>query len=148
FDRHAHELEYDHLVIALGSITNFYNVPGLETHAVTMKTLGDAIHLRNRMIAMLEEAETECASAADAGLLTMVVAGGGFAGVETIGAANDFVRDALPFYPRLRHRPIRMVLVHAGEEILPELGDRLGAYARRKLTERGIEILTSARVTS
>lgn len=148
FDRHAHELEYDHLVIALGSITNFYHLPGLEANALTMKTLGDAIHLRNRVIATLEEADTECASDDDHGLLTFVVAGGGFAGVETLGALNDFVRDALRFYPRLRQRPIRMVLVHAGAGILPELGTELGAYAERKLAERGMEIITNARVTS
>jgi NADH dehydrogenase len=146
FDRHAHEVEYDHLIVALGSITNFYHLPGLETNALTMKTLGDAIHLRNRVIATLEEADTECASPQDEGLLTVVVAGGGFAGVETLGALNDFVRDALTYYPRLRERKIRMVLVHAGTEILPELGDELGSYARRKLTERGLEIVTGARV--
>jgi NADH:quinone reductase (non-electrogenic) len=146
FDRHAHELEYDHLVLALGSITNFYHLPGLEAHALTMRTLGDAIHLRNRVIATLEEADTECAD--DHGLLTFVVAGGGFAGVETLGAVNDFVKDALRFYPRLRQRPIRMVLAHAGAEILPELGPELGAYARRKLAGRGIEVITDARVTS
>jgi NADH dehydrogenase len=147
FERHGHELEYDHLVIALGSITNFYGLPGLESLALTMKTLGDAIHLRNRVIATLEEADTECAGSDD-GLLTFVVAGGGFAGVETLGALNDFVRDAVRFYPRLRHRPLRMVLVHAGPTILPELGDQLGAYAARKLAARGLEVLTNARVTS
>ena len=67
FDRHAHEIEYDHVIIALGSITNFYHLPGLETNAFTMKTLGDAIHLRNRVIATLEEADTECASPQDDG---------------------------------------------------------------------------------
>jgi NADH dehydrogenase len=111
-----------------------------------MKTLGDAIHLRNRVIATLEEADTECGSSDATGLLTIVVAGGGFAGVETMGAVNDFVRDAMTFYPRLRDRRIRMVLVHAGPEILPELGPDLGSYARRKLTERGIEIFTNAKV--
>jgi NADH:ubiquinone reductase (H+-translocating) len=146
FDRHAHEVEYDHLIVALGSITNFYHLPGLETNALTMKTLGDAIHLRNRLIATLEEADTECASPQDDGLLTVVVAGGGFAGVETLGALNDFVREALAFYPRLRNRKIRMVLIHAGPEILPELGGELGSYARRKLTERGLEIITGAKV--
>lgn len=146
FDRHAHEIGYDQLVIGLGSITNFYGLPGLESQALTMKTLGDAIHLRNRVIATLEEADTECA-AADAGLLTFVVAGGGFAGVETIGALNDFVRDAVRHYPRLRQRHIRMVLVHAGPAILPELGETLGRYAERKLLQRGLEILTSRHVT-
>jgi NADH:ubiquinone reductase (H+-translocating) len=146
FERHAHELEYDHLVIALGSITNFYGLPGLESHALTMKTLGDAIHLRNRVIATLEEADTEC-NESD-GLLTFVVAGGGFAGVETIGALTDFVRDALRFYPRLQHRRVRMVVVHAGNEILPELGPELGGYTHAQLENRGIEVLTGARVAS
>ena len=132
FDRHAHEIEYDHLIVALGSVTNFYHLPGLETNALTMRTLGDAIHLRNRVIATLEEADTECASAQRDGLLTVVVAGGGFAGVETLGAMNDFVREALVFYPRLRDRAIRMVLVHAGHEILPELGDELGSVRATK----------------
>jgi NADH dehydrogenase len=147
FERHVHELEYDQLVIALGSTTNFYDLPGLEAHALTMKTLGDAIHLRNRVIATLEEADSEC-SGSTSGLLTFVVAGGGFAGVETLGALNDFVRDALAFYPRLKDREIRMTLIHAGPEILPELGPKLGAYARRKLLQRGLEIFTSARVTA
>src|SRR5271157_919439 len=73
FDRHAHDLPYDHLVIGLGSIPNFFNLPGLEQHALTMKSLGDAIHLRNRLIAHLEEADTECGAAERRPLLTFVV---------------------------------------------------------------------------
>ena len=145
FEHHSHELGYDHVVFALGSITNFYGLPGLEQRALTMKTLGDAIHLRNRVIAMLEEADTECAAGRD-GLMTFVVAGGGFAGVETIAAVNDFVREALEFYPRLSEDRVRMVLVHSGAVILPELGAKLGAYAQAKLTARGVEVLTNARV--
>src|SRR5581483_3495490 len=147
FEPHEHDLEYDHLVVALGSMTNFYGLPGLEQRALTMKTLGDAIHLRNRTIATLEEADTECA-AGRGGLLTFVVAGGGFAGVETIAGLNDFVRDALKFYPRIAPNRVRMVLVHAGPVILPELGATLGAYAQRKLASRGIEIVTDAKVTA
>src|SRR5262245_24342517 len=146
FERHEHHLPYDHLVVALGSITNFYGLPGLEQRALTMKTLGDAIHLRNRVIAALEEADTECA-AGRGGLLTFVVAGGGFAGVETLAGLNDFVRDALRFYPRLTPDQIRMVLVHPGGTILPELGEPLGKYTQKKLATRGIEIMTNARVT-
>ena len=71
-----------------------HGLPGLEQRALTMKTLGDAIHLRNRVIATLEEGDTECAAGHD-GLLTFVVVGGGFAGVETIAGLNDFVREAL-----------------------------------------------------
>ena len=146
FERHDHTLPYDQLVIALGSITNLYGLPGLEQRALTMKTLGDAIHLRNRVIATLEEADTECAAGRD-GLLTFVVAGGGFAGVETIAGLNDFVRAALEFYPRLTPECIRMVLVHSGPTILPELGEALGGYAQQKLRARGIEIITNARVS-
>jgi NADH dehydrogenase len=145
-DGHLHELDYDQLVIALGSTTNFYGLPGLDAHALTMKTLGDAIHLRNRLIATLEEADTECAGG-DESLLTFVVAGGGFAGVETLAAVNDFVRDAARFYPRIKRDRIRMVLIHSGPHILPELGEQLGAYAQAKLQMRGLEIITNARVS-
>jgi NADH dehydrogenase len=146
FDNHTHELGYDHLVVALGSITNFHGLPGLEQHALTMKTLGDAIHLRNRVIAALEEADTECRADGDGGL-TCVVAGGGFAGVETLAGLNDFVREGLRFYPRIRPEKVRMVLVHSGPAILPELGEHLGGYAQRKLARRGVEIVTDARVS-
>ena len=90
FDHHHHDLEYDHLVFGLGSITNFFNLPGLQERALTMKSLGDAIHLRNRLIALLEEADTECSAAVRQPLLTFVVAGGGFAAVIT--GANACLR--------------------------------------------------------
>lgn len=149
-DLHHHDLDYGQLVLALGSITNFRGVPGLAEHALTMKSLGDAIALRNQVIASLEEADTECSARAGrrAALCTVVVAGGGFAGVETIGALNDFVREALRFYPNLREAELRLVLVHSGDEILPELDARLGAYARAKLAARGVEIHLGKRVAA
>ncbi len=149
-DRHSHTLEYDHLVIGLGSTTNFFELPGLERHAFTMKSLGDAVRLRNTMIEHLEEADTECAAQAclREPLMTVVVAGGGFAGVETLAGINDFVRAALPFYPNLKAEHVRMVLVHPGQGILPELRPELGRYAERKLRERGIEIRLGTRVVA
>jgi NADH dehydrogenase len=147
FDHHAHSLEYDHLVLGLGASTNFFNLPGLAQRALTMKSLGDAIHLRNRLISLLEEAETECCAAVRRPLLTFVVAGGGFAGVETIASINDFVRNAIRFYPNLREDHLRVVLVHPGALILPELGEKLGRYSQTKLAERGVEILTGTKVT-
>jgi NADH dehydrogenase len=147
-ERHQHEIEYDHLVIALGSITNFFNLPGLAERALTMKSLGDAIHLRNRLIQHLEEADFECCPIARKPLLTFVVAGGGFAGAETIASINDFLREAIGFYPHITKDMLRVVLVHPGPVILPELGDKLGYYAQRKLTERGVEIHVNAKVTS
>jgi NADH:ubiquinone reductase (H+-translocating) len=148
FDHHHHELSYDHLVIGLGSITNFFNLPGLAEKALTMKSLGDAIHLRNHLIALLEEADTECSDEVRGPLLTFVIAGGGFAGVETIAGINDFVREAVRFYNNLREDMLRVVLVHPGDVILPELGPKLGRYAQQKLSERGVEILVQTRVTA
>lgn len=147
-EHHHHRLEYDHLVLALGSVTNFHGLPGLEESSVTMKSLGDAIHLRNRLIANLEEADLECCAHMREALLTVVVAGGGFAGVETLAGVNDFLREALDAYPHLEERHLRMILVHSGEEILPELGPQLGAYARRKLEERGVAVVLGRRVAS
>ncbi len=143
---HHHELEWDHLVLALGSITNFFNLPGLEERALTMKSLGDAIAVRNRLIQHLEEADFECAVGALNHLLTFVVAGGGFAGVETVGSVNDFLREALRFYPHLTEDMLRVVLVHPGPVILPELDERLGRYAQTVLAARGVEIRLGARV--
>ncbi len=147
FDHHTHDLAYDQLIIALGSITNFFNLPGLAERALTVKTLGDAIHLRNRLIQLLEEADTECAAGNREPLLTFVVAGGGFAGVETIAGIHDFVCEILPFYPHISRKLVRAVLVHPGKFILPELGEELGAYAQTKLSERGVEIRGSSKVT-
>jgi NADH:ubiquinone reductase (H+-translocating) len=148
FHRHSHTLEYDHLVLALGSVTNFFNLPGVAERALTMKSLGDAIQLRNRLIAHLEEADTECARAERQPLLTFVVAGGGFAGIETIASINDFLHDALPFYPNLKEEMLRVVLVHPGEFILPELGGKLGRYADKKVRARGVEIFSKSKVAA
>ena len=147
FDHHQHTLEYDYLVLGLGSTTNFYGLPGVEERALTMKSLSDAMRLRNHLIAHLEEADSECCMVKNP-LLTFVVAGGGFAGVETIAGINDFVRDALRSYPNLREDMVRVVLVHPGKYILPELGEKLGAYAQRKLSERKVEIRVDTKVAA
>jgi NADH dehydrogenase len=146
--RHTHELEFDQLVLSLGSTNHFFGLPGVEEHAITMKSLADAVALRNRLIAMLEEADTECARNVRAGLLTFVVAGAGFAGAETAGSINDFLRSSLRFYPNLKRNDIRLVLVHPGDVILPELQSRLGVYAQEKLAQRGVEIHARTRVSA
>ncbi len=137
---HRHDLEYDHLVLALGSVTNFYGIPGLEGHALTMKSLADALALRNRLVRTLEEADFECATEQRSSLATFLVAGAGFAGVETVAAINDFLREGVRFYPRLHEGLLRVVLVDAGPVALPELPAKLGRYARDKLAARGVEI--------
>jgi NADH dehydrogenase len=144
---HHHELEYDHLVIALGAVTNFYDLPGVAERALTMKSLGDAIYLRNRLIEHLETADFECSGELREALCTFVVAGGGFAGVETVAAMNDFLHEALAFYPHLHRETVRVVLVHDGPTLLPELGESLGRYAEGKLRERGVEVHLGIRIT-
>jgi NADH dehydrogenase len=146
--KHSRVLDYDHLILALGSITNFFNLPGLAELALGMKSLPDAIQLRARIIRRLEEANSESSVGDRQSLLTFVVAGGGFAGVETVAALNDFVREALQFYPNLAEPMLRVVLVHPGAVILPELDGSLGRYAQQKLAQRGIEIRLDSRVTS
>ena len=139
-------IEFDHLLLALGSETNFFDLPGLSDWAVTMKSLSDAALLRNRVIALLEEANLQEESAIRRQLLTFVIAGAGFSGVETAGAINDFVREAAVYYPDLSEELVRVVLVHPGQFVLPELGEELGDYTERKLCERGVEVFGGVRV--
>jgi NADH dehydrogenase len=136
----AFDLTYDHLVLALGTVPNFHRTPGIEGRALTMKTLGDAILLRNRMIEGLDVADNHPDENERVAMLTVVVAGGGFAGAETAGAVNDLLREAVHFYPNLKERMLRIVLVHPGEVILPELSESLGRYAQEQLRRRGVEV--------
>ena len=148
YRKHSLQIDYDHLVIALGSITNFYDLPGLAGLALAMKSLPDAIQLRAQIIRHLEEANSECNPTDRQSLLTFIVAGGGFAGVETVAALNDFVREALPFYPNLSEGMLRVLLVHSRSVILPELGESLGRYTQKVLARRGVEIRLNTRVKS
>jgi NADH dehydrogenase len=145
---HAHELHFDHLVIALGSVANFFNLPGVEERAVTMQSLNDAVALRSRLIEHLDEADFECCPGLRESLLTVVAAGAGFAGVETVAGVNDFLREAVKFYPNLTKEMIRVVLVEHGPDILPELDGGLGGYAQEKLAGRGVEIRVKTAVAS
>ena len=147
FDHHLHALEFDFLVFGLGSITNTYGLPGVQEHALTMKSLGDAMQVRNRVIAHLEEADSDCCGRIES-LLTLVVAGGGFAGVETVAAINDFVRRAVRSYPHLSEDMLRVILIHPGSVILPELEESLGVYAQKILAERQIEIRLKTKIES
>jgi NADH dehydrogenase len=140
--------EFDHLLLALGSETNFFNMDGVRDWSVTMKSLSDAALLRNRMVALLEEASLQGDEAARRQLLTFVTAGGGFSGTETTGAVNDFVRETMRYYPQLREELLRVVVVHPGNFILPELGEKLGRYAERKLRQRKVEVFKGPRVAN
>jgi NADH dehydrogenase len=135
---------YDRLVLALGAVTRMLPIAGLAEHALRFKTLEDAIRLRNHILRRLE-----LAAAGDAALqLTFVFVGAGYAGVEALAELSDLVRDALRHYPTLRDAPQRWVLVDAAPKILAEIPARLGEYAARELTGRGVEIRTGATLQS
>jgi NADH dehydrogenase len=140
-------LQADHLVVALGSITNFHHIPGLKEHSLTIKTVEEAEVIRNRALALLERADEEPDGTTRQALLTFVVGGGGFSGVETMAALNDLVRGERWRYPRLDPGDIRIVLVHPGSRLLPEIDGSLAAYAQLKLEQRGVEVMLDTEVT-
>jgi NADH dehydrogenase len=144
----SHVLKYDYLVIALGSETNFFGMNEASKQAFTLKSLGDAIVLRNHVINMLEQADIEHEDLnLRTSLLTFLVIGGGFSGVEIVGELNDFVLDSIKhFYHNLEKAKIRRVLVNSGARILPEVTEELSEFALQKLRENGIEVILNTRV--
>jgi NADH dehydrogenase len=140
------EFAYDHLVITLGGVTNYFGVPGAGEHSLPFKTLGDAIYVRNHTIDKLEEAAVEPERSSE--LLTFVIAGGGLTGVEIAGALNDFVRAAAKYYPEIEPERIRLLLIEAGPRLMPEMNERLASFAERVLNERGVEVRTSTAVVN
>jgi len=141
-----YQLEYDHLVLAVGNVTSFAGQPGLAEHALPFKYLGDALVLRNRLIHFLEEADIEPDAELRRALLTFVVAGGGFSGVEAVAELNDFVRGGARSFRRINPSEIRVILLHAGTLILPELPEDLGRFAQKLLLRRGVEIRLNTRL--
>jgi NADH dehydrogenase len=139
-------VEYDYLVLALGCVTNFFGLPGVAERARTMKSLADGAGLHDLVIGKFEHADLEPDGAARRRLLTFVVAGGGFAGVETAAELNDFVRAAGRYYPRIAPDDVRVVLVHPGDRVLPEVSESLSAYALAKLRSRGVEVRLGTRI--
>lgn len=144
---HAYELSYDHLVFGLGTVTDFRGLRGLPEHALPFKDLSDALHLRHHAIRALEEAAIEKHDQElRRELLTFVVAGGGFSGVEVAAELNDFVRYVARNFRGLDPSEIRITLVHATDRILPELPESLGRFAEGILRRRGVEVLLNNRV--
>ena len=139
-------LPYEHLILALGAVPFYYGIPGMGQHAFTLKTLEDAIRLRNHVISMLERADTETDPIERRRELTFVVVGGGFAGTEMIAELFDLVYSTLRYYPNIPDRELRFVLVHGGDHLLPEISTRLGDYALQKLRRRGIEFVLNMHV--
>ena len=143
---HEERIRYDHLIVALGSVSRTLPIPGLAEHAIGFKTLPEAIALRNRVIRSLEMAETLEDPEQRAAYLTFVFVGGGYAGVEGLAELQDFAADAIDEYPRCRTQGLRFVLVEAADRIMRETPPDLAAFTTQELRGRGIEIRTNTTI--
>jgi NADH dehydrogenase len=145
--RTAHgEIPFDHLLMTVGSVPNYFGHKEIEAHTLTFKSLSDSMRLRNLVIDMFERADFESDPVRKRRMLTFVVVGGGFAGVELIGGLNDFGRGMLLNYPNLSQDDLRFVLIHTRDVILPELSRELGLFAQEKMVARGVEFMLNTRV--
>jgi NADH dehydrogenase len=151
-DGKQYQLDYDHLVIALGAVDDLSRYPGVAEHTQKLKTFGDCFRVRNHLITMLEMAELETDPEERKRLLTFTVIGGGYGGIEVASELQEFFRNvAGKEYPRLRQDEIRVAVVHSGDRILPELlsiQPKLVAYAEKYLRGSGLEIHTGKRIVS
>src|SRR5215813_9483876 len=147
-DGQSAELEYDYLVIALGGVTNFRHATGAAEHCLGLKSLSDAMWVRNRALALLECAGTTRDPDRRRELLTFVMAGGGFSGVEGIAALEDMLHGALRFYPHIKREELRFILAPHGNRLLEEVDPRLGAYVVEKLSQRTIDVRLGVGVTA
>ncbi len=139
---HAHyeRIPYDHLVVAVGSATDLSRMPGMSEHAFPFKTLGDAFSLRNHLISVMERAEVENVPEERPELLTFVVVGGGYTGVEVAAEINAFVREAAKSYRKVDPEEVRVILLQGASRILPELNEAQATFSQRQLERQGIEV--------
>ena len=140
-------IHYDHLILALGSVSNYLGNTAVAENALEFKTLADAMRIRNHVIDVFERADSEPDPGCRRALLTFVVAGGGFSGAELAGGLNDFARGIIADYPNLSTDDLRIILVHSRERILPELSQSLANYAMQRMRERGVIFKLNTRVT-
>lgn len=140
------EVPYDHLVFGLGKVSNFASMPGVSQHSLAMKDLSDAFRLRNHVFRCLELADVETDPEEKRALLTFVVAGGGFSGVETAGELSELLHRSIEAFRNVAPSEVRLVVVHSNERLLPEMDPKLGGAAERILRKRKVELVLNARV--
>jgi NADH:ubiquinone reductase (H+-translocating) len=140
------ELGYDHLIVALGSVSRTLPIPGLAEHAIGFKSLSDATALRNRVLSCMDIAESLEDPSRRAEYLGFVFVGAGYAGVEGLAELQDFAAQALDLYPRCRAQGMRWVLVETKDRIMQEVPRGLSEFAARELRARGIEVRTETTV--
>lgn len=144
--RNQWSLPFDHLVLALGSVSNYLGMKNVEQRAYDFKSISDAMHIRNRVIDMFERANRESDPAQRKAMLTFVIAGAGFAGAELAGGLNDFTRGMLADYPQLSTDDLKIVVLHPRDRILPELSEPLAKYAEQRMTARGVTFMLNTRL--
>ena len=139
------EISYDHLVLGLGTVTDFRGMSGLHEHALPFKNLADSVNIRNQVIEVLEGAANETDPVLRQKLLTFVVGGGGFSGTEVVAEVNDLVRKLVKQYPEIDPAQIRVILVHSKDRLMErEMPESLGRYAGKLLKKRGVEFCFNA----
>ncbi len=144
----AGRLSYDQLVIALGSSTSTFGLPGVAQRVFALKTLEDAGILRNRLVGLLELADATPDARLRERYLTIAVVGGGFTGVEAAGELVELFRSVLHYYPNVETTGVRLILIEGGDSLLPGLPKRMGSYSAAFLRKRGVEIITGDGVSS
>jgi NADH dehydrogenase len=136
----AKQISYDYLVMAAGSVSRTLPIPGLAENGIGFKTIGEAIHLRNRVMAQLDIAASTDDEELRRRALTFVFVGGGFAGVEALAELEDMARNACRYYGNISVEDMRWVLVEASDRILPEVGPEMGRWTAEQLRGRGIDV--------
>lgn len=148
FSHKALEIEYDHLVVAVGNVTDFRQAVGLHEHALPFKNLSDSMRIRNHLIDTVEDAAIEPDEKLRKMLLTYVIGGGGFSGTEIVAEVNDFVRRYAKQFPSINRNDIKVHLIHSQDRLLErELSPSLGRYAEKILKKRGVEIHFERKLT-
>lgn len=146
-DRPA-SIQFDQLVLAAGVQANTEMMPGLAEHTLPLKTVGDALQIRNQIIERLEQATIHPDPKRRAELTTFVILGGGFSGVETAGELEDFLRSAQRFYKNVELENCKIIIVHGTDRLLPELSVQLGEVTKKNFEKRDIDIRLQERATS
>ena len=142
------EIPYDYLIVSAGARHSYFNHPEWETAAPGLKSIDDAIRLRQRLLVALERAEQEEDPAERAAWLTVVIVGGGPTGTELAGMLPMIARHTLPSdFRRIANESVRVVLLEAGQKVLAAYPDSLAEHARLDLINLGVEVRTGAMVT-
>ena len=146
-DGETGKMDYSHLVLACGNITNLNVVPGMADHALPLKTVGDAAALRSHLMEQMERAEVCGDAERRKSYLTFIIVGGGFSGAEAAGEINDLVRSSARYFRNFRREDVNVILIHSRDQLLPEISANLREFARKEMEKAGVKIVLNARVS-